>query len=550
MASDHFSDGVAGGSSSNGASNGAANGSSNGSSNGIPLDLKDAMFWQNPLEEGFAGGITTHPPLPSHKMHGDAAAQLIGELAQLHAQDKRENWKYQSWYLRWFYTTRAEAAQRELEDVVAEVSNTTRRYALLLSEENALSPASRDAATRVAREAPTESPGIAGATLDSLLVRARHDFTDAAATAAIYVDTTAEFGQPELDENAPATEASKPPLPGGFISPVRVEQALDNAAPKLDEIAGMYHLRYPKAEWEGEPGEQAPGLRGWFTRLTATFLPLAPFILGLMVALCLGSVSGLVDLDALARQPDAVGIAKFVLSVLLGGTIVLVLGKGVEAIMRILFDHLATFRLPNEPSPAFTVEGRKAWSPAPRRRKGVVIVALLALTLFAGAEMVAEGTGLSILNKIRVSNTSKQEQIRYEADPIPEFMFYLVGLLISGAYLFYKGSDIWRRSELEAFSPWLQFKRQEWIEEKRASSQVSRLFQLAYLIEQMEAHANRLSAKLDNARAAAVSEAELLHAMLEWIVNAREAMPTPTLHVIETFDNKNPRENAKSTATS
>jgi hypothetical protein len=32
-----------------------------------------------------------------------------------------------------------------------------------------------------------------------------------------------------------------------------------------------------------------------------------------------------------------------------------------------------------------------------------------------------------------------------------------------------------------------------------------------------------------------VSEAELLHAMLEWLVNEREPMPLPTQHLVQSF---------------
>lgn len=258
----------------------------------------------------------------------------------------------------------------------------------------------------------------------------------------------------------------------------------------------------------------------------------------------MGSVSGLVDIDALVRLPTVAGAFKFVLAILLGGIIVLVLGKGTEATMRILFDHLNTYRLPGE-APSLSVEGRSAWSPSPRRRKNVVVLAVGTLFLFALAEIAAEGTGLRVLNDLRLANLSQDARDIYYAHPIPTAMFYLVGVLFSGAYLFYKGSDSWRKSELETLRPWFERKRQEWLERKRASVEVRRLIQLAHLIEQMESHRAALGARLDRARAAAVSEAELLHAMVEWLVNQRDPMPMPTLHVINAFDSSAPDEGGK-----
>lgn len=219
---------------------------------------------------------------------------MIHELASFHAQPERDDFAYQSWYLRWFYETRAVAAQRELEDVVAEVRAATRRYAALLRETPALSPESRQAAARVLSE-ELDSPGVAGASLDALLVRARHDFTDAAATAALPVDTSAarvstlapplamgksKKGAPEVAAPIPVGEAE-----GGFIGPTRVEEALDRAAPTHPEIAGLFHLRYPGSELNGDEAESAGGLRGFLARFSAGLLPMAPLVLGLMVAL-------------------------------------------------------------------------------------------------------------------------------------------------------------------------------------------------------------------------------------------------------------------------
>lgn len=535
----------------NGTNGSSTNGHSDGAS-GIAGVLRTAMFWQKPLEDGSAGGITTHPPLPSHDNQRDATSRLIHELAGFHTKADRDDFAYQGWYLRWFYETRAVAAQRELEDVVAEVQGATRRYAALLQETPAFSPESRQAAAQVLAE-ESDSPGAAGASLDALLVRARHDFTDAAATAAIPVDTGAarvvtvaplatgkklKKGAPDVSVAAPAGEAG-----GGFIGPTRVEEALDRAAPTHPEIAGLFHLRFPGSEWNGDEAESAGGWRGFMARFAAGLLPMAPLVLGLMVALCLGSVSGLVDIDALVRMPTAASLFKFVLAVLLGGIIVLVLGKGTESTMRILFDHLNTHRLPGD-APSLSVEGRSAWSPSPRRRKSVVVVAVTTLFLFAFAEVAAEGTGLRVLNDLRLANLSQDARDIYYAHPIAPAMFYLVGVLFSGAYLFFKGSDSWRKSELETLRPWFERKRQEWLEGKRASVEVRRLIQLAHLIEQMESHRAGLGARLDRARAAAVSEAELLHAMVEWLVNQRDPMPMPTVHVIQDFDGQAPDESA------
>lgn len=535
-------------------SNGHA--ASNGTSNGHALNghAADASFWQRPLDEAGLSDTIWHPPLPSHRASQQAVTELLGELARAHSgQDPSwggEARPYQAWYLRWFFETRAQAAQRELEDVLAEVRASARSYASLLQESRATSDQSRQAAGAALNDQATlqQAPEI---TLDALLARARHDFTSAAAEARLYVETSPPA--PPAPEAAPSrrgvkdasaastsTPASSAPA-GGHISPRLVEEALDRAAPNMPEVAGMHHLRYPQAEWHGEDTDSMSGWQRMLSGLSSTMLQMAPLVLGLMVALCLGSVSGLLDIEDLTRRPDAAKIFKFVLAVLLGGVVVSVLGKGMEATVRTLFDHLS---MPFRPAPVVGAdeEGFRALRafrihtpPTPRRRRLIVIGFVLLLVAFAIAEAVAEGTGLKTLNDLRVANMSQVQQRQYQASPIAMWIFYLIGMLFTGAYLFYKGTDIWRRSELEAMKPWLARQRQEWLEHQRGEPGVKSLFQLAYLIEQMEAKRDELSLRLDNARAAAVSEAELMHAMLEWVVYSHGAMPMPTLHLVKSF---------------
>lgn len=547
-------------------SNGHApsNGTSNAGSNGQAA--LDSSFWQRPLDQAGLSDTIWHPPLPAHRSSQKAVTDLLDELARAHGGQDAEgaSWggearPYQAWYLRWFFETRAQAAQRELEDVLAEVRASARSYASLLQESRATSDQSRQAADVALRDQATlaQTPEI---TLDALLARARHDFTTAAAEARLYVETAASVPEAAPSpakaarsgkaEEAASTSVANAPA-GGHISPRLVEEALDRAAPNMPEVAGMHHLRYPQAEWHGDNSESQGGLGRLLAGLSSTMLQLAPLVLGLMVALCLGSVSGLLDIEDLTRRPDAAKIFKFVLAVLLGGVVVSVLGKGMEATVRTLFDHLS---MPFQAAPKVgsDEEGFRALRafrihtpPTPRRRRTIVAACVLLLIAFAIAEAVAEGTGLKTLNDLRIANMSQVQQRQYQANPIAMWIFYLIGVLFSGAYLYYKGTDTWRRSELEAMKPWLARQRQEWLEHQRGEPGVKSLFQLAYLIEQMEAKRDELSLRLDNARAAAVSEAELLHAMLEWVVYSHGAMPMPTLHMVKSFglDGANPNGN-------
>ncbi len=535
-------------------------------SNGNGQGARDASFWQRPLDEAGLSTKLWQPPLPAHQTSRQTVVDLLNEITSAHSNPEApwggEARPYQSWYLRWFFETRAQAAQRELEDVLAEVRASARSYASLLREARATSDVSRQAAQNALRDEATlgQTPEI---TLEALLARARHDFTSAAAGAGLYVETSppapeqpsapvAQAAAPskfrrrgQADEAAPQVLAAAPSAPrqpqAGYISPRLVEAALEREAPSVPELAGMHHLRYPQAEWHGEDGDNAGGLQRALSSLSATMLRLAPLVLGLMVALCLGSVSGLLDIEDLTRRPDAAKVFKFVLAVLLGGVIVSVLGKGMESTIRTLFDHLSMpFRA--APTVGADEEGFKAlrsWRahtpPAPRRRRLIVACCVLLLLAFGIAEAVGEGTGLKTLNDLRVANMSQLQQRQYNAHPIAMWIFYLIGVLFSGAYLYYKGTDTWRRSEMETMRPWLARQRQEWFEEKRREPRVQELFQLAYLIEQMEAKRGELRQRLDNARAAAVAEAELLHAMLEWVVYSHGAMPMPTLHMIQDF---------------
>jgi uncharacterized protein YukE len=530
----------------NGAASAASNGaaSSNGHANGAGGAALDSSFWQFPVNQARFSDVFWHPPLPAHRSSQEATTELINEIARAHS-DADSGWggeakPYQGWYLRWFFETRAQAAQRELDDVVAEVRSTSRSYASLIREARASSALSRHAADEVLRHeasAHESSPEAAETTLDAMLARARHDFTDAAALAGLYVETS-ESVPASTSDAASAGAATR----AGHISPCLVEEALDRTAPSTPEIAGMHHLRYPQSEWHGDNADSQGGLQRFFAGLSSLALSVAPLVLGLMVALCLGSVSGLLDIEDLTRRPDAAKVFKFVLAVALGGVIVTVLGKGMEATIRTLFDHLSTPFLPSPSIDASEQNGfrsleafRAHTPPAPRRRRVIVAGCVLLLLAFAIAEAVAEGTGLKTLNDLRIANMSQVQQRQYNASPIPLWVFYLVGALFSGAYLYYKGTDTWRKSELETMKPWLARQRQEWFERQRSQPSVQALFQLAYLVEQMEAKREELRLRLDNARASAVSEAELMHAMVEWVVYSHGQMPMPTLHLVRSF---------------
>jgi hypothetical protein len=506
----------------------------NGDSRTAPtIENDNALFWQMPVDGGHVSEVMTHPPLPSRGELGDETARLLHELSDRHGDSDGGNRPYQAWYLRWFYHTRALASQHELEAVVQEVNEATTHYAALLRESDAVSSATRSDAARIESNSqpigtvPDDEPSGQRASLEALLVRARHDFTKAAARAGLFIDTA----QPTTPEDSGDETKRR----GAYICPTRVEKSLHDMAPTLPELAGTHGLRYPKSEWDGEEAESASGFKGFLARFSAGVLPIAPFILGLMVALCLGSVSGLVDIEDLVRRPDLAKVLKFMLAVALGGIVVTVLGKATESTMRILFEHLNSFSFPKRTEP-LSREEKAQNAPTPRRRKSIVWVCVGALLFFGVAEAVAEGTGLLVLNDLRVANLSQAAQRQYRANPIPAPMFYLVGVLFSGAFLFYKGTDSWRKSELETLRPWLERRRQEWLEDKRASDEIRHLFELSYLIEQMESRRHELRVRLDNARATAVSETEMLHAMIEWLVSQRERMPLPTLHLISTFD--------------
>lgn len=528
----------------------AANG--NGAKPKDPISL----FWQQPIaaEEEVNWFV---PPLPRREEQGHQVEALLNELNTM-----VPHMPMRSWLARWNYHTRASASAAEQVDVEREAE---RRFA---------EQCSRGEVDGRRLDEMIQSLEGREQSIESDLTDAQKEFAEAAARAGLSCEpdpkrlhAPPQNSHASLDNRllgrsakpVPALPAAPDPIadlnyaPSG-INPQCVEEALQAEVPDLDAVAGQQGV------------SPIPRHTLWNTILTFFMQFLAPLVCGFMLALCLGTLVGILDLDDFSRRDS---VPKFALAAALGFVIVYLMGElfsnSVHALTRTLEmkEEMEMEEQRPEPSPfaadrSFFGRVREIGNfrrPAgPRLHMGLgVAIGLICAALFLGlAEVTAEGYGIRELHHQQIARRMRFRNPNSNLPPDEELnilLYMTIGTLISGPYLMYKASRSWGESDIQLREAWLLHQQRNWIDDRRARPETGLAFQAACRVEQLENSLYDIKIQLKTlrerraalynpqpdagtqvrrkeARAAAVGEALRLQTMVEEMVNVTEPLPT------------------------
>ncbi|CEK12687.1 hypothetical protein [Chthonomonas calidirosea] len=453
---------------------------------------KQALFWPS----GFASDMVWHvPPIglsPEERARQEA---LLNQL-EGHCRDFPRRF----WLLRWNYWTRAVAATEEQRAVEHEVQELLEQ----LKAENAKEQARLAKQIELLREREAE--------LRIELLQERRRFAESVGRAGLRLPDG-------LLKQEMASQGGEQ-RPSAAVEPRKVIEALEEI-PDLDEIAGEHGVR---------PEEQ----KGFFALLLNMFMQiLAPLVAGLLLALCLGTLVGLLDLDTLLR---ADGLPRLGVAAALGFVIVYLMGEIYHAVVGMLSRSLEAY------DSAVRV-------PRLHKQTTIAVLCLVGALVLGLAEVTAEGMGLRMLHHQQILREERVQDRRSDQDhemPLPIYM--LIGLLISGPYLLYKSTKGWSEVEEQMRRAWLRHQQRAVMEARSKDPVVQELLQHAYALEGMEKTLQELRTELADmeqqrlnlstptlpsvvserrqaARAAAVGEATRLQQMLENLVGAMEPLP-------------------------
>ena len=497
-----------------------------------------ALFWNSPLSAQDELNWFV-PPLP-HTAAADAQTEtMLDQFGRLMESQPRR-----AWLLRWNYRTRSAASAAEQSHVESEAQTQLAR--LQTQSEREIARIETDVTRLNARRQELEAE----------LLTAQNAFAESAARAGLHCEVTLDEAPPPPSRRARGKNADAPAAvrdaltsaPIGAINPQVVEDALNDAVPTLQEMAG-------------EHGVGPIGHSDMLSRILSFFMQfLAPLVAGMMLALCLGTLVGILDIDTLQRSDSA---PQIVLAAMLGFVIVYLMGELFHTSVATLARSLET-RSPDLAD--------KPNVPRFRSNMGIALVLLTAALGLGAAEITAEGLGIRQLhqqqiakqNRFRGTTTattntaaapSASGAVRAPvsnpaplSDELPLVVYLIIGTLISGPYLMYKTAKGWGENESYLREAWLTHRQRVWLDERRAQPDVQSAFHYAYNVEQIESNLIRTRLQLQNlegertralnvelpsamqtrrreARAAAVGEAARLQQSLEDLVDAQEPMP-------------------------
>src|SRR5579871_4444530 len=322
-----------------------------------------SLFWSAPLstQEELNWFV---PPLPHHEdLHGQHEEMLGHFGGLLEKQPKR------AWLLKWNYRTRAAATGAELTAVEREAQAQLAR----LQEQSERDVRRLDNKIAFLRDSQQ--------TLESELMQAKKSFAECAARAGLNCNA----GDPPPEPARRFGRKAAPPDPDeallalSDIGPHRVEEALEDAKPTLQEMAGEY-------------GVGPVAGKDFFATLISFFMQfLAPLVSGLMLALCLGTLVGILDIDTLQR---ADGAPRLALAAALGFVEIYLMGE-------LYYTSVGTL--------ARSLEAREQQEDyhgvlIPRHRGGPgLAITLLVVALCLGvAEITTEGLGIKQLHQQQI----------------------------------------------------------------------------------------------------------------------------------------------------
>jgi hypothetical protein len=251
------------------------------------------------------------------------------------------------------------------------------------------------------------------------------------------------------------------PWADGEASPAAVEAALQEAVPSLEELAGEHGMAPPPEGSSGSPLEL-----------------LACLASGSLLALCLGTLVGLLSLTDLQRADRLPALA---LSALAGGATSGTLGALAACAAGSL--ALALWRS----------------GPDEMRPSGGLAVALglcAAAALLLAAEVGAEAIGMRELHRQALQAARRMQDGAAEAALLPLGVYILLGTLVSGPYVGWKAAKVWAKQRAEAEEAWLLGRQRRWLQERRACPEVRRAFALAAQTEGLAAAADILQRRI------------------------------------------------------
>ncbi len=517
-----------------GASQRSSNGPSALTSSASEIVKPDhALFWNSPLaQQGELNWFV--PPVPSKSSETDSTHRMLSELGEM-----MEGEPKRAWLMKWNYRTRSAASAAELEHVEQEAHEELARHTAKTDRDLHQIDTEISLLNNVRQE------------LEKDLVDARNAFAEAAARTGFHCvaenqPSDAAPGRRSNKNDVSRDAAGPTVLTVARISPQVVEDGLMNSVPTLQEMAGEHGV--------------GPIHNGGPMNLILQFLMqvFAPVVAGVMLALCLGTLVGILDLDTLQRSDSAPQLA---LAAALGFVIVYLMGElfhtSVASLSRSLEERDAErAHLPNVPRY--------------RRNLGVAVGLLCVACVLGVAEVTAEGLGIRQLHQQQIARqnrfkgtASPQPTVNgrpapNSAAPLPESaelplgIYLVIGTLISGPYIGYKTAKGWGENESHLREAWLTHRQRVWLDDRRANPDVQQAFHCAYAVEQMESNLHKTRSQLQHleerrgevltaalpdavqtrrreARAAAVGEAARLQQDIEDIVQAHEPLPQAPL---------------------
>lgn len=255
------------------------------------------------------------------------------------------------------------------------------------------------------------------------------------------------------------------------ISPAIVEAAIAETAPDTDILAGRHGI---------VPVEQKDpsSVGGVLHRIFVGFV--APSVFGFLVAICLGTLIGLINLSDLGRPEK---MPMLLAAWVFGSVLVLVLGETIVSGTKSLARKQER-----------EIDPEEAVHRVPRLKGKWVIGSLFSiLALAVGAELCVEAVGLMEIHHQRVlsmQRLSGATNLDTSAAALPFALFVLIGTIISVSYVLMKFSSTWNKAEELQREAWLLSRVHAWIEDRRRHADVQSAIRAA---GQYEAKARRRS---------------------------------------------------------
>ncbi|MES4793295.1 MAG: hypothetical protein C4321_10240 [Chloroflexota bacterium] len=162
--------------------------------------------------------------------------------------------------------------------------------------------------------------------------------------------------------------------------------------------------------------------------------------------------------------------------------------------------------------------------------------------LFVTAEITAEAMGLRDLNRqklvedLRLSSTSGSP-VDVDSHLFPLPFFLIIGTLISGPYVAYKGARGWKEAESRQREAWIHHRRLEHVKALSREEPVQRAFGQARRVEALQkavtevdelldlAPTPAMQRRLEYATSAAIGEAMRFHEMLDEMISVIDPPP-------------------------